>query len=51
VALFALRDHIVVGLTGTLIVAMIAHTLHDMIAGTVLGMRARRDEGNALAVS
>jgi membrane protease YdiL (CAAX protease family) len=51
VALIALRDQIVVGLTGTLVVAMVAHALHDMIAGTLLGVRARRAEGGgALAI-
>lgn len=51
VTLIGLRDQIVVGLTGTLVVAMIAHAVHDMVAGTVLGMRARRgDGGNAIAI-
>jgi membrane protease YdiL (CAAX protease family) len=58
VALIALRDQIVVGLTGTLVIAMIAHALHDMIAATLLRTRVRREEhgpkgpgGSALAVS
>jgi hypothetical protein len=30
---------------------MVAHALHDMIAGTVLGARVRRNEaGDALAI-
>lgn len=43
-ALIGLRDQLVVGLTGTLLVAMAIHALHDAIAGTVIGMRARREE-------
>jgi hypothetical protein len=42
-ALMGLREHIVVGLTGTLFVAMVVHALHDAIAGTVIGIRARRE--------
>jgi membrane protease YdiL (CAAX protease family) len=42
-ALMGLREHIVVGLTGTLFIAMVVHTLHDAIAGTVIGIRARRE--------
>jgi membrane protease YdiL (CAAX protease family) len=43
--LYGLRDHVVVGLTGTLWVAIAVHVLHDSILGTVVGARARRDEG------
>jgi membrane protease YdiL (CAAX protease family) len=42
-ALMGLREHIVVGLTGTLFVAMVVHTLHDAVAGTVIGLGARRE--------
>jgi membrane protease YdiL (CAAX protease family) len=34
-----LRDHLVVGLTGTLWIAIVVHILHDAIAGTVIGRR------------
>ena len=44
VVLVALRDHIVVGLTGTLFVAIVVHMLHDAIFGTVSSRRVRRDE-------
>lgn len=50
-ALMGLREHLVVGLTGTLIVAMLVHVLHDAIAGIVIGRRARRDEESTVAVS
>lgn len=43
-ALIGLRDQIVVGLTGTLFIAIAVHTLHDAIAGTVIGIRAGREE-------
>ena len=51
-----LMAHIVVGLTGTLFVVMVQHALHDIIAGTVIGIRTARSEaansgGDALAVS
>jgi membrane protease YdiL (CAAX protease family) len=46
-ALIGVRDQIVVGLTGTLIYAMLIHTLHDVIAGAVLGRRVRREEAAA----
>jgi membrane protease YdiL (CAAX protease family) len=46
----ALRDHIVVGLTGTLWVVIIVHMLHDIIAGTTIGLRARHEEERALAL-
>lgn len=50
-SLIGLRDHIVVGLTGTLWVVIIVHMLHDIIAGTVIGLRARREqEARALAI-
>lgn len=50
-SLMGLREHLVVGLTGTLIVAVVVHILHDAIAGTVIGLRARREEGSTVAVS
>jgi len=50
-ALMGLREHIVVGLTGSLLVAIVVHTLHDAITGTVVGRRALREEAAALAVS
>ena len=42
--LMGLREHIVVGLTGTLFVAMVVHFLHDVVTGTVISMRVRRAE-------
>jgi membrane protease YdiL (CAAX protease family) len=42
--LMGLREQVVVGLTGTLWIAIVVHTLHDVIAGTVIGLRARREE-------
>jgi hypothetical protein len=53
VALVGLRDQIVVGLTGTLAVAMIIHALHDIIAGTVMRSRARllEQEGATVGLS
>jgi membrane protease YdiL (CAAX protease family) len=48
--LYALRDQVLVGLTGTLVVAMVVHALHDVIAGTVLGARAKRSTFVAVAV-
>ncbi len=50
-SLMGLREHLVVGLTGTLFVAIVVHILHDAIAGTVIGLRARREEGSTVAVS
>lgn len=47
-ALMGLREHLVVGLTGTLLVAMVVHALHDAITGTIIGRRARREEAQAL---
>ena len=51
--LMGLREQLVVGLTGTLFVAMAVHMLHDAIAGTFISLRARRDAlgGEAIAVS
>ena len=43
-SLMGLREQLVVGLTGTLLVAIMVHVLHDAIAGTVIGRRARREE-------
>jgi membrane protease YdiL (CAAX protease family) len=42
--LMGFRDHLVVGLTGTLFIAIVVHMFHDIIAGTVIGLRARRGE-------
>lgn len=50
-ALMGLREQLVVGFTGTLLIAIVVHVLHDAIAGTVIAVRARREEGAALAVS
>lgn len=50
-SLMGLREHLVVGLTGTLVVAIVVHILHDAIAGTVIGLRARREEGRSVVVS
>lgn len=47
--LIALRDHIVVGVTGTLFVAMVVHALHDIISGTVIARRAREADVAAQA--
>jgi membrane protease YdiL (CAAX protease family) len=46
-ALMGLREHIVVGLTGTLFIAMAVHMLHDAVAGTVIGLKARGEEDEA----
>jgi membrane protease YdiL (CAAX protease family) len=43
-ALMGLREQLVVGLTGTLVIAIVVHALHDLIAGTVIGLRARAEE-------
>jgi membrane protease YdiL (CAAX protease family) len=42
-ALMGLREQLVVGLTGTLVVAIVVHALHDVVAGTVIGLRARSE--------
>jgi membrane protease YdiL (CAAX protease family) len=42
--LYGLRDHVVVGLTGTLWVAIVVHIVHDAVLGTMVGRRARLDE-------
>jgi membrane protease YdiL (CAAX protease family) len=39
-----LGEHIVVGLTGSLFVAILVHMLHDAIGGTVIAARVRRAE-------
>ena len=44
VGVIALRDQILVILTGTLVYAIVIHIIHDIIAGTVLMRRARREE-------
>jgi membrane protease YdiL (CAAX protease family) len=43
-ALMGLREQIVVGLTGTLYVAIAVHMVHDIIAGTVIGIKARAED-------
>jgi membrane protease YdiL (CAAX protease family) len=50
-ALMGLREQLVVGFTGTVLIAIVVHALHDAIAGTVIAVRARHEEGAALAVS
>jgi membrane protease YdiL (CAAX protease family) len=53
-ALVGLRDQVVVGLTGTLVYAMVIHALHDLVMGAVIAMRVRREDaasGAALAPS
>lgn len=40
--LMGLREHVVVGLTGTLFISMAVHILHNLIMGIVVGARARR---------
>jgi hypothetical protein len=50
VMVIALRDQILVALTGTLVFAMAIHIIHDVVAGTVLMRRVRREE-NLIAVS
>ena len=42
--LMGLREQIVVGLTGTLLIAIVVHALHDAVAGTVIGLRAQHEE-------
>jgi membrane protease YdiL (CAAX protease family) len=42
---YGFRDHLVVGITGTLWVAIVVHVVHDAVLGTVVGVRARREEG------
>jgi membrane protease YdiL (CAAX protease family) len=49
-ALMGLRDHILVGLTGTLWIAIVVHVAHDIIAGTVIGVQARLSDGATRAV-
>ena len=44
VIVIALRDQILVALTGTLVFAIVIHIIHDVIAGTVLMYRVRRQE-------
>jgi membrane protease YdiL (CAAX protease family) len=46
-ALMGLREHIVVGLTGTLTIAIVVHMLHDAIAGTVIAREARHEQAAA----
>lgn len=50
VTVIALRDQILVGLTGTLVFAIAIHIIHDIVAGTVLMRRVRREE-SLIAVS
>jgi hypothetical protein len=48
--LMGLLQHIVIGLTGSLFVAIIVHMLHDAITGTVFAARVRRaEEANAVS--
>jgi membrane protease YdiL (CAAX protease family) len=44
VGVIAVRDQILVVLTGTLVYAIAIHIIHDIIAGTVLMRRARRED-------
>jgi membrane protease YdiL (CAAX protease family) len=44
VMVYGLRDHLVVGLTGGLYVAMGVHFLHDMFVGAIASRAAWRDE-------
>lgn len=44
VIVIALRDQILVALTGTLVFAIAIHIIHDIVAGTVLMRRIRREE-------
>lgn len=44
VIVIALRDQILVALTGTLVFAIVIHIIHDVIAGAVLMYRVRRQE-------
>lgn len=48
VTLVGLRDQVVVGLTGTLAIVVIVHVVHNVIAGTILGIRARRERSALL---
>jgi hypothetical protein len=50
VTVIALRDQLLVALTGTLVFAIAIHIIHDIIAGAVLMNRARPGE-NGIAVS
>lgn len=50
VMVIALRDQLLVVLTGTLVYAIAIHIIHDVIAGSVLMRRARREE-RPIAVS
>lgn len=43
VVLYGLRDQIVVGLTGTLYVAIAVHFVHDMVTGAVVARRGRME--------
>jgi hypothetical protein len=44
VIVIAIRDQVLVILTGTLVYAIVIHIIHDIIAGTVLRYRVRREE-------
>lgn len=50
VTVIAIRDQVLVILTGTLVYAIVIHIIHDIIAGTVLMRRARHEE-RPIAVS
>ena len=43
------RDHLVVGLTGTLYVMMVLHFLHDVIMVAIASARAQRERLPAVA--
>ena len=50
VMVIALRDQLLVAITGTLVYAIAIHVIHDIIAGAVLMRRVRREEAQ-IAVS
>jgi hypothetical protein len=45
--LIALRDQVLVGLTSTLIYAIVMHAIHDIVMGAVIALRVRRQEAAA----
>jgi membrane protease YdiL (CAAX protease family) len=47
--LIGLREQIVVGLTGTLLVAIVVHALHDIITGTTAGLSMRAEAAGDVA--
>jgi membrane protease YdiL (CAAX protease family) len=42
-----LLAQVIVGLTGTLLIAIAAHIVHDLVAGAVISRRARRSPGGS----